>query len=303
MAHAGFVILAAGTTLYWARGFAGEFAVVTGQTQRVERTRALISLDNFAYKISPIMTKSGMVYQPIDYVSQVRVTGKDGIQKRYTLRVNHPIDVDGTLYYQASYGFGMQFLVTHDGRRDDALSPHAARGRLVRSPRHAAQRSLRTFRADDRPSERDPDSRSARQQSGRGSGRLASGEHPGEALLPLGNQSIWATAGGSTETYVLYSGSQYRNDPGVPLVGIGAFVLLAGLIISFYFLRRGSTARRPDRTRAVPRRPAATTVKGYDVFANEFARIAATLRGNGPGGDRITLMHLPLGRTAGLPSR
>ena len=38
------------------------------------------------------------------------------------------------------------------------------------------------------------------------------------------------------ETYVLYSGFQYRYDPGVPLVGIGAFVLLAGLIISFYFL-------------------------------------------------------------------
>ena len=38
------------------------------------------------------------------------------------------------------------------------------------------------------------------------------------------------------QKYVLYSGFQYRYDPGVPLVGIGAFVLLAGLIISFYFL-------------------------------------------------------------------
>ncbi len=68
------------------------------------------------------MTKSGMVYQPVDYVSHVTVTGKDGVPKHMTVRVNHPIDVDGTLYYQASYGFGMKFDVSRGGRRDAALS-------------------------------------------------------------------------------------------------------------------------------------------------------------------------------------
>ena len=122
VAHAGFVIIAAGTTLYWARGFSGELALLTGQTSQIQRTHALIRLDDFAYKIAPIMTKSGMVYQPIDYVSRVTVTGNDGVPRHLTVRVNHPIDVDGTLYYQASYGFGMQFLVSRDGRRDAALS-------------------------------------------------------------------------------------------------------------------------------------------------------------------------------------
>ena len=37
IAHAGFVIVAAGTTLYWARGFSGELAVLTGQTVQVDR--------------------------------------------------------------------------------------------------------------------------------------------------------------------------------------------------------------------------------------------------------------------------
>jgi cytochrome c biogenesis protein ResB len=64
-----------------------------------------------------------MVYQPIDYVSHVTVSGKDGVpQARMTVRVNHPIDIDDTLYYQASYGFGMRFAITHNGRRDAALS-------------------------------------------------------------------------------------------------------------------------------------------------------------------------------------
>ncbi len=132
VAHAGFVIIAAGTTLYWARGFSGDIALLTGETSQVPRTHALVRLDDFRYEIAPIMTKSGMVYQPIDYVSHVTVTGNDGIPKHLTVRVNHPIDVDGTLYYQASYGFGMQFLVTHDGRRD-ALSRRARCSRASRS--------------------------------------------------------------------------------------------------------------------------------------------------------------------------
>jgi hypothetical protein len=80
------------------------------------------------------------------------------------------------------------------------------------------------------------------------------------------------------QRYVIYSGFQYRYDPGVALVGIGAFVLLAGLIISFYFLparlyvRVDETA--PGRCRVGA---AATTVKGYDVFANEFGRVIASL--------------------------
>ena len=62
-------------------------------------------------------------------------------------------------------------------------------------------------------------------------------------------------------------------------VGIGAFVLLAGLIISFYFLPARLYLRvdqlGPGRARVGA---AATTVKGYDVFAAEFGRLAATLR-------------------------
>jgi len=81
------------------------------------------------------------------------------------------------------------------------------------------------------------------------------------------------------ERYVLYSGFQYRHDPGVPLVGIGAFVLLAGLVISFYFLPARLYVQvndlGNDRCRIGV---AATTVKGYDVFASEFARLMVGLK-------------------------
>ncbi len=66
IAHAGFVIIAAGTTLYWARGFSGEVALLTGETAAISKTGAILRLDDFAYKIAPTQTKSGMVYQPVD---------------------------------------------------------------------------------------------------------------------------------------------------------------------------------------------------------------------------------------------
>ena len=285
VAHIGFVIIAAGTTIYWARGFSGESAVLTGNTIRIPETGAVIRLDDFAYKIQPIMTKSGMVYQPVDYVSHVTVTGKDGVPKAYTVRVNHPIDIDGTLYYQSSYGFGANFTLTHDGKPVAGLPGHTLMdGDTFEVP--GTQRSLvyeRFVPTVDRqsgmpaadPRVNDPGVILAVTQAG---------NSLGEALVPL-HSSIdlgdgWrATPAG----YVLYSGFQYRYDPGIPLVGIGAFVLLAGLVISFYFLPARLFVRVDEAGSGRCKvGMAATTVKGYDVFQNEFGRLVLGLRESFP---------------------
>ncbi len=203
------------------------------------------------------------------------------IPKHLTVRVNHPIAVDGTLYYQASYGFGMQFVVTRHGHRDAALSnrtllegdsfdlPGTQRSLLYErfAPTVDKQSGMPT--AD--PRVNDPAVVLSLSQAG---------SSLGEALVPVGSSVDLGDGWRATaKRYVLYSGFQYRNDPGVPLVGIGAFVLLAGLIISFYFLPARLYVRvdevAPQRSRVGA---AATTVKGYDVFANEFTRLAATLR-------------------------
>jgi cytochrome c biogenesis protein len=280
VAHAGFVIIAAGTTLYWARGFSGEMAVLRGETSEVARTRALIRLDDFAYSIAPIMTKSGMVYQPTDYVSRVTVTGNDGVPKAMTVRVNHPIDVDGTLYYQASYGFGMRFLVTRHGKPETALSQRTflegdsfdlpGTQRSIVYERFAPTVDKQSGMPTADPRVNDPAVVLAVSQAGNALG---------EVLVPLRS---WIDLGDGwrvvPQRYVLYSGFQYRNDPGVTLVGIGAFVLLAGLIISFYFLPARIYVRIEEagahRSRVGA---AATTVKGYDVFESEFSRLVLSL--------------------------
>jgi cytochrome c biogenesis protein ResB len=79
----------------------------------------------------------------------------------------------------------------------------------------------------------------------------------------------------SPQRWTLFSGIQYRHDPGIPLVGLGAFVLLAGLCISFYLLPARLYVRIEGSGRAWSVGIAATTVKGYDLFEDQFRAIVA----------------------------
>ena len=232
------------------------------------------------------MTKSGMVYQPIDYVSNVTVVGKDGVPKNETIRVNQPIDIDGTLFYQASYGFALKFLVTHDGTRSSALSDKTYfTGDAITLPGSQRQIQVMQFvptvdRQTGQPSSdpriNDPAVALAVNQGG---------QTAGAALVPM---KTWIDAGDgwrvTPEQYLMVSGLQYRYDPGVALVGIGAFVLLAGLVISFYFLpaRLFVTVQHAvghsELARTCTVGLAAMTVKGYDIFETQFDELVADFR-------------------------
>ncbi|MBV8637527.1 MAG: cytochrome c biogenesis protein ResB [Candidatus Eremiobacteraeota bacterium] len=280
IAHLGFVIIAAGTTVYWAHGFSGETAIVTGQAVRIPETNAILKLDSFRYKITPILTKSGMVYQPTDYVSNVTVTGRDGIPKQMLVRVNHPIDIDGTLYYQASYGFATRMRVTHDGVNVASLSDRVleegeafdipgTRNTLVYDRFVPTVDKQSGMPAAD-PRVNDPAVILSVQQNG---------ETAGTALVPL---HTWIDLGNgwrvTPERYLLYSGFQYRYDPGIPLVGIGSLVLLSGLIISFYFLPARLYVRVDPSEAGCTVGVAAMTVKGYDIFAGQFQALLQDLQ-------------------------
>lgn len=279
VAHAGFAIIAAGTTIYWAKGFSGDEAIITGQTVSVPHTRTSIRLDGFSYKIKPIITKSGMLYQPIDYVSRVTATGGDGVARTATIRVNHPLDVDGVLYYQASYGFALRFRVTHDGVRVPALMnrdyltgdeidlPGTQRTIAVAQFVPTVDRLTGQPSAD--PRVNDP---AVFLQIFDG------GQAAGAGLIPM-KSSIDAGGGWriTPERYLLVSGIQYTHDPGVALVGIGAFVLLAGLMISFYLLPARLFVRVDPDAGGSRVGLAAMTVKGYDIFERQFNDLAAAL--------------------------
>jgi cytochrome c biogenesis protein ResB len=109
------------------------------------------------------------------------------------------------------------------------------------------------------------------------------GDQPiGSVLVPLG-QPVDLGAGYALEAkrYVLYSGFQYRYDPGIPVVGLGALILVLGLCIAIYLLpARLFVQVRPaaDGAEGAEVGIAATTVKGYEVFEDRFREIVAAVR-------------------------
>ncbi|GAC1529923.1 MAG: cytochrome c biogenesis protein ResB [Vulcanimicrobiaceae bacterium] len=280
VAHVGFVIIAVGTTLYWAFGYSGQTAVLAGSTVKIAENATVFKLDRFRYRIDPIRTKSGIVYQPIDYVSDVHVTDRAGRTHVDQIRVNQPLDIDGVSYYQASYGFAVAFQVTKDGKP----LPNAPSGPVKEGEGFALGQSTRSLQyakfvgtigpgnsigADPRPN-----APGVLLNLFDGAQNIGSVLVPLERSIDLGNG--YRVAAGR---YTLYSGIQYRHDPGIPFVGIGAFVLLAGLCISFYLLPARLYVRVDGGERRWQIGMAATTVKGYDIYEEQFAALVRDFEG------------------------
>jgi cytochrome c biogenesis protein len=279
VAHVGFVIIAAGTTLYWATGYSGQFSVLSGQTGTIPQSGARIELQRFGFRIDPIATKSGIVYQPIDYVSHAVVTGKDGVPHDAVIRVNQPYDVDGVKVYQSTYGFGMTFVLTHDGRpvagppaepmKEGEAFVVPGTTRSIQYTRFVGTIDRRTGQPGPDPRPNDPGVVIA----------AFEGEQPiGSALIPLGTKlDLGSGFALEAKRYTLYSGFQYRYDPGIPLVLTGALVLLTGLCISFYFLPARLYVQLQGEGRRWQVGIAATTVKGYELFQDRFREIVHEL--------------------------
>jgi cytochrome c biogenesis protein len=286
VAHVGFVIIAAGTTIYWWKGFSGETTILAGQSVTIPRSGATLSLDRFASKFTPIHTRDGLVYQPLDYVSYLHVSGRDGKTRSTVLRVNAPIDIDDTLYYQASYGSAVTFAATKNG----VQIPSLPRTPLKEGEGFALGQSSRSIQYAQFVG--------TLERANNGGLRIGSDPRPnapgvrldvfdgdqlvGRVLAPIGKtvdlgDGYTVTAQRST----VFTALQYRHDPGIPLVGIGAFVLLAGLCISFYLLPARLYVRidkQTDADNAWAIGIAATTVKGYDMFEEQFAELIQALR-------------------------
>ena len=280
VAHVGFVIIAAGTTIYWASGYMGTFAVLSGTTGTIPQTGATVALKQFGYQIQPVATKSGTVYQPIDYVSHAVVTGKDGVPRDAVIRVNLPYDADGVKIYQATYGFAITFVLTKNGRVTTGPPDTPLKeGESFEIPGTTRAIQYRSFvgTIDPATGQAGPDPRP--NNPGVVLEAFDSDTELGSVLVPLGKPfNLGAGYALTPKKYTLYSGFQYRYDPGISLVLIGAIVLVLGLCISFYFTPARLYVVVTGAARYWNIGIAATTVKGYDIFEDRFREIVEALR-------------------------
>jgi cytochrome c biogenesis protein len=281
LSHLGFVILAVGTCVYWARGFSGHVDTLVGNTAVIPQTGARLQLNEFHDRIDPIPTKSGLIYQPIDYVSTLLVTDAKGKQYPEILRVNHPIDLNGVLVYQATFGVGMHFRVEHLGKQING--PDVAPQALMEGQTFTLPGTERIVRythfvgtigtsgmptADPRPN-----------NPGAVIDIFDGDNSVGQVLVPLNTR---IDLGGGymmvPDGLRYYSGFDYRFDPGIPIVGLGAFVLLAGFCICLYLLPARLHARFAGEGTHWTLSLAATTVKGYEMFESQFTDLVAALK-------------------------
>ncbi len=281
VAHLGFVLIAIGTTMYWAWGYNGDTTILTGAEVTIPQNGTRLHLDRFAYQIEPIQTRGGLVYQPIDYVSDLHVAPREGALHPAVLRVNAPLDIGGTLYYQSSYGAAVAFALTKDGKPvsgSPAVPLKEGEGFTIGSTARSIRydRFVATIDRDGRiGADPRPNNPGVVIDVADGNQLIGSILVPLDRDLDLGN-GYRLRVGRST----LFSVIQYRHDPGVPFVGLGAFVLLAGLCISFWCVPARFYVRVDETPEGSSVGIAATTVKGFEIFDEQFRSLVAALRGD-----------------------
>jgi len=208
------------------------------------------------------------------------VTGKDGVPRNAVIRVNLPYDEDGVKIYQATYGFAITFVLTKDGRvtAGPPTTP-IKEGEAFDIPgtTRAIQYSSFVGTIDPATGQAGPDPRP--NNPGVVIEAYDSDTALGSVLIPLGKPfDLGAGYALTPKKYTLYSGFQYRYDPGIPLVLIGSIVLVLGLCISFYFTPARLYVVVTGAERHWNIGIAATTVKGYDIFEDRFREIVEALR-------------------------
>jgi cytochrome c biogenesis protein len=277
--HVGFIVIALGTTIYWWKGYSGQTTALSGTTVTIPENGATIHLDRFGYRYDKVQTKAGLVYQPIDYVSHVHYRVKGGPLQEGVIRVNAPLDVDGTLVYQASYGFATTFHVEHDGKPIPGIpTTPLLQGQAfpIGTSTKVIQYSQFVPTLDPRTGQPGLDPRPTNPAV---VVRAFDGGNPlGQVAIPIGG-SIDLGAGYRlyADRWTLYSGYQYRYDPGIPIVLIGAIVLVAGLCMCFFLLPARLYVHLTGEKRTWRVGIAATTVKGFQIYEEQFRGLVAAL--------------------------
>jgi cytochrome c biogenesis protein len=187
--------------------------------------------------------------RPRDFACDVELLDGSRSVERKTIRVNDPLVYGLVTFYQSGYGLGgFRLALTGTGKDPHKVVeiPTGPKGELsmqdsvLRTPRGSFLLVSR-FYPHARPTSGEPEPVSTMpvapaaeiyEMGGDGQARSLGWLMPG--------QSLRASDGTTVELagLVVYTGIQYRRDPGYPLVAAGFVVSTAGLFLSFYLAHR-----------------------------------------------------------------
>jgi cytochrome c biogenesis protein len=270
LTHAGLVLFLVGGAVTVAAGFETVVFLGEGQTAPVERvgTPGNLLVKNLDFR-SPQRADGSFA----DFATDLAVY-RDGQEvARKTIRVNDPLEVDGFVFHQNTFGPAIDLRIVDAEGRLVWSGPLLLAGELLGRPQgfmtipgtSVGLLALLDQAADGTPLV------------------VLQGVGPA-AVSPDGDRTIFLSSlppGATTDPAIsadhaitlagigAWSGMVIKNDPGQPIIWIAFGFLIVGLVLTFYFPRRRAWARLEGDRIAL-----ALTADRYVDRDRELARLA-----------------------------
>ncbi|MBN1274395.1 MAG: cytochrome c biogenesis protein ResB [Candidatus Aminicenantes bacterium] len=287
--HLGLLIILAGGIISGISGFSSNLILKENQTAPVPKANFKIRLDSFQTEFYPDGS-------PKDWKSTLSIIRNEQVELQKTIEVNHPLSYDGFVFYQNSYGWDWDrsyFILTIDkpGDKKDPLKIRVRRDETYHEKSSGLTLSLSYFVPDfviDQQNRIQSRSNLPRnpavyiqgegEKEGRFSGWLF-------ARFPDFKGMHFSKETGLnirlTDLFLShYSVIQAARDPGVNTVWVGCGIVMAGLLLAFYWPAREILiilASKEGRTTVTAGMIAS---KQKDAAAKQLKDLISSLRSN-----------------------
>lgn len=227
--HVSFVILLIGALLGSALGFKGFFMAGTGEVvpmQEIHLEKGKMA-ENFSVRINSAEDRFLPNGERDNWYTDLSILENEKEVARKTLSVNHPFTYRGVTFYQASFANGARFTADIKGQKIPVVLQDQ-RGNYFQAPGTDLYLVV------------------AGVQGSSGQSEVMFQVYKGQSSWPV--QTGQLTVGQSADVQGQYqlvfegnttfTGLQVKRDPGVAIIWLGSALLLAGLMLSFYWRPR-----------------------------------------------------------------
>jgi len=244
LTHTGLVLFLLGGAVTVALGFETVVFVGEGQTAPVQAvgTPGNLLVKNHAFSAPQ---RADGTFEDFNTDLSVFQNGQEVARK--TIRVNDPLRVEGFAFHQNTFGPSAELTIRNAAGDLVWTGPMLLAGELLDRPQGFMTipgSSVGLLALLDRGPE--GDARLVLQGVGPPSTPGGEGETIFLATLPVGATTDPAISAGHAITWDgagAWTGMVIKNDPGQPVIWIAFTLLIAGLVLTFYFPRRRAWAR------------------------------------------------------------
>lgn len=293
--HLGVLVIIAGAMTGALFGFKGYVNIAEGETAGAVLLKGEKKLKNldFAVRLDRFTMDFYENGMPKTYRSDLTFMKEGRVLYQGPLLVNHPIDVEGLRFYQSGYGSagdGEASLRLRDGKKDVLKKVRV--GDRFEIP--GAKADVRVLRVEEDLMGMGPavkvHVRSAKKDVqfwAFHNIREIETQNPGLfEKVPQFNPGLFAPyvfeLQGVTVRY--YSGLQVTRDPGAPVVAAGAFLMMVGFMVVFFFAHRRIYVRIDEAEGMTRVAVTGSTSRNKLGLEREVRRFIDECRGKEPSG-------------------